>query len=109
MKHLGVGMTFGLVAAFASAQDASLVARGKNVYAEQKCQMCHSVAGAGNTRGPLDGVGSKLAAADIREWITNAPAMAAKAEAGRKPAMKAYALPTNDLDALVAYLLSLKR
>jgi hypothetical protein len=40
----------------------------------------------------------------------NAPEMAAKIKAERKPAMKVYAtLPKDDLDGLVAYLSSLKK
>ena len=40
--------------------------------------MCHSVAGVGNKKFPLDGVGAKLSAADIKEWIVNPDAMQAK-------------------------------
>jgi uncharacterized protein (TIGR01732 family) len=36
--------------------------------------VCHSIAGAGNKKGPLDKVGTKLSADDIRAWITDAPA-----------------------------------
>ena len=90
-----------------SAQDA---AHGKQVYTDSKCSVCHSIAGQGNKKGPLDDVGSKLPAADIRQWITSAPEMAAKAKADRKPPMKAYAdLPKADVDALVAYLQTLKK
>jgi hypothetical protein len=35
--------------------------------------------------------------------------MTAKTKSERKPAMKAYTLPKDDLDALVAYLSSLKK
>jgi mono/diheme cytochrome c family protein len=91
----------------ASAQDA---AHGKQVFADSKCNICHSVAGQGNKKGPLDDVGSRLSAADIREWITAAPEMAAKTKADRKPPMKAYAdLPKSDVDDLVAYLQTLKK
>jgi len=84
-------------------------ARGAAVYAEQKCSLCHSIAGKGNARGSLDGVGKKLSADDIRQWIVNPKEMTAKAKAERKPPMKAYPnLPAADLDALVAYLESLK-
>jgi mono/diheme cytochrome c family protein len=83
--------------------------RGQLVFAEQKCSICHSVAGQGNKKGPLDGVGAKLSSDEIRQWITNAPEMAAKAKAERKPAMKAFALPKDRLDDLVAYLQSLKK
>ena len=43
--------------------------KGKAVYAAQKCSMCHGIAGAGGKTNPLDGVGKKLSAADIRAWI----------------------------------------
>ena len=96
-------------AASAAAQDA-VVEKGKQVYAAQKCQVCHSVAGVGNKKGVLDGIGARLKETDLRQWIVAAPEMSAKAKAERKPAMKAYtALPKEDLDALVAYLASLKK
>ena len=83
--------------------------KGRQVYADQKCNVCHSIGSTGNKKGPLDKVGAKLSANDIHEWIVNAPAMATKAKADRKPAMKAYStLPKEDVDALVAYMQSLK-
>ena len=93
----------------ASAQS-DAVERGQKVYVAQKCNICHSIAGVGNKRGALDEVGTKLSADEIRQWIVDAPAMAAKTKADRKPPMKAYAtLPKEDLDALVAYMQSLKK
>ena len=92
----------------AFAQDAK-VEKGKQIYTAQKCQACHSVAGAGNKKGVLDDVGVRLKEDDIRQWIVAAPDMAAKAKADRKPPMKAYTLPKEDVDALVAYLVSLKK
>ena len=95
-------------APLASAQSA--VEKGKQLFADQKCSICHSIGNTGNKKGPLDDVGSKLSAADIRGWITNAPDMAAKAKADRKPPMKAYStLSKDDVDALVAYMASLKK
>ena len=97
-------------AGVASAQDQSQIDRGQKVFAAQKCSICHSIAGQGNKKGALDGIGSTLSADDIRQWITNAPDMAAKAKAERKPAMKAYtSLAKDDLYALVAYIQSLKK
>jgi len=94
------------VAPFAHAQSG---AAGEKVYADQKCSVCHSIAGKGNKKGPLDKIGTKLSADDLRSWITDAPAMAAKAKAQRKPPMKAYStLAKADVDSLVAYLQSLK-
>ena len=93
----------------AAAQDAAAVEKGKQVYTAQKCQACHSVGAVGNKKGALDTVGTKLKAEEIRQWIVAAPEMSAKTKAERKPAMKAYtALPKEDVDALVAYLASLK-
>jgi hypothetical protein len=82
---------------------------GEGVFAAQKCTMCHSVGAKGNKKGPLDEVGSKLSAAELREWIVDAPGMSVKAKATRKPVMKAYTLPKDDLDDLVAYLVALKK
>jgi mono/diheme cytochrome c family protein len=100
-----------LVAATAAAQDkAAAIERGKAVYTEQKCSLCHAIEGKGNKQNPLDGVGSKLSAADIRKWITTPKVMEASLPTKPKISMKAYPnLKPEDLDALVAYLESLKK
>ena len=86
------------------------VEKGKAVYAAQKCSMCHSVAGAGSKTNPLDGVGKKLTAPEIRAWIVTPIEAAKKANSTKKPPMPdRYAkLPAADLDGLVAYMASLK-
>ncbi|MGE3843879.1 MAG: cytochrome c [Vicinamibacterales bacterium] len=95
-----------LTARVGLAQDA---AQGAKVYDAQKCAMCHAVAGKGNKKLPLDGVGKKLTAAQIKEWIVDPVSAAKKANSTVKPLMKAYpALPAADLDGLVAYMGSLK-
>jgi mono/diheme cytochrome c family protein len=84
--------------------------RGAMVFAAQKCAICHSLDGRGMAKGPLDGVGTKLTAEEIRQWIVNPAEMTAKTNATRKPVMRAYPnLPKEDLDALVAFLLSKKQ
>ena len=98
----------GCVAARAAAQDAK-VARGAQVYVEQKCALCHSIGDKGNKKGPLDAVGSTRSLEDLRAWIVDAKGMTAKTKAPRKPEMKNYSLPKEDLDALVAYMASLKK
>ena len=102
-------MVCGLFAPTAFAQDP--VARGRQEFVDSKCQVCHLVGGEGNKKGPvLDGVGAKLTPDQIRQWITNAPEMAAKAGIDRKPPMKAYTdFPKDKVDALVAYVSSLKK
>jgi len=105
---LGIGAV-AIGATLAFGQDAAKVERGKVVYTEQKCKLCHSIGGEGNAKGPLDGVGSKLSAADIKQWLVSPKEMSEKAKATRKPPMKSYStLSAEDQDALVAYLLTLK-
>jgi mono/diheme cytochrome c family protein len=101
---LVMGLAMPIVAA---AQD---VKKGEAVYTAQKCSVCHSIAGKGKKTNPLDGVGAKLSADDIKQWIVDPKGAAAKAKSTKKPPMPAkYAsLPAADLDALVAYLASLK-
>ena len=99
-----------LAAPPAHAQDAAKIARGQQVYVAQKCAICHSVGGKGNAKGVLEGSGAKVTGDEIRQWIVSAPDMAAKTKATRKPPMKAYDnLSKEDLDALVAYIQSLKK
>lgn len=91
----------------AAAEDA--VAAGKQLFTANKCTMCHSVAGKGNPKGPLDGVGARLTPADLRKWLVEPKAMAAKAKATRKPVMPSFeTVKKEDLDGLVAYLATLK-
>jgi mono/diheme cytochrome c family protein len=96
------------LAATAAAQDAK-VTKGQQLFADQKCTLCHSIGDKGNKKGPLDGVASKLSADEVRSWLTDAKSMTAKTKATRKPEMKAYTLPKDDVDALVAYLETLKK
>jgi mono/diheme cytochrome c family protein len=99
-----------LAAGEVQAQDKAKVDHGMKVYAAQKCSVCHSIAGVGAKKGPLDGVAAKLSESEIREWIVNAPAMTKKTNATRKPPMKDYSkLPKEDVDGLVAYLMTLKK
>ncbi len=92
-----------------SAQAQDKVAAGQKVFTDQKCGICHSVGDKGNKKGPLDGVATKLSEADLRAWVTDAKGMTAKTKATRKPEMKAYTLPKEDVDGLVAYLQTLKK
>ena len=97
-----VGLTAG-AAAQVMAQDAA-VTKGRAVFEAQKCLMCHSVDGKGNKNKPLDGVGSTLKPEEIKKWITAPKDMKADSK------MKAYpSIPAGDLDALVAYISSLKK
>ena len=111
MKRIApvIALTLGaaMVPSLAAAQDAK---RGEEVYAAQKCQGCHAIGGKGYKANPLDGVGGKLSAADIKAWIVTPKEMASKSQSKGKPPMPdRYAkLPAADIDALVAYMQSLK-
>lgn len=93
-----------------NAQDQALIDKGEKLYATNKCRNCHSIAGKGNKKGPLDEVGSKLSADEIRQWLINPVEMTAKTKSTRKPPMTSYAkLSKDDIEALVAYMQSLKK
>ena len=107
MNRLAAGILIaGMTAAVAApvlADDAA-VTKGKAVFEAQKCMMCHSVEGKGNKNKPLDGVGSMLKPEEIKKYITNPKDVKPDSK------MKAYpSLPPEDLDALVAYVSSLKK
>ena len=78
LKRLAVGITAAAAllafAGTAAAQDAK-VEKGVKVFADQKCSLCHSIAGKGNAKGSLDGVGSKLKVEEIRQWIVEPAAI----------------------------------
>ena len=109
MKRFVICLAMLGVAALASAAPQDAKAQGEKVYATQKCSLCHSIGGKGNLKGPLDEVGSKMSDGDIRSWITDAKGMTEKTKAPRKPAMKSYVLPKEDVDALGVYLSAMKK
>jgi mono/diheme cytochrome c family protein len=88
----------------------ALVTAGRKVYEQQKCASCHQIAKRGNSRFPLDGVGSKLPPEQLRRWMTDTAEM--EAALPRLPAIRMsemkFRLNARELDALVAYLASLK-
>jgi cytochrome c2 len=98
---LSLTMILSSILIFAAAGDPE---NGKEVYAKQKCKLCHSIAGQGNKKSPLDGVGGKLNEADMTKWITAPKEMKADSK------MKAYSkLSEKELGDLVAYLMTLKK
>jgi mono/diheme cytochrome c family protein len=109
MRYIAVGIMMFLGAATAAAAQDAKVVKGEELYGTQKCGLCHSIGDKGNKKGPLDGVGSKLSNDDVRQWIVDAKGMTVKTGAPRKPAMKTYALPKEDVEALAAYMGSLKK
>jgi mono/diheme cytochrome c family protein len=93
------------------AQDAKKIADGKKLYDSKECAKCHSIAGKGAKIDPLDDVGSKLSEADIRQWLKDPASMEAKLTKKPKVKMssKKIALTDAEVDALTAYMLSIKK
>ena len=93
-----------------SAQDSKQVETGKQLFSSKQCVKCHQVEGRGNKANKLDGVATKVNAADMRKWLTNPKEMEATLDHKPKITMssKKPALANSEVDALVAYLQTLK-
>ena len=89
------------------AQD-PMVAKGAALFESNKCSICHSVQGKGGKK-PLDGAGARLDAATVKLWLTDPKGAEAKTGKKATPPMKNFStLPAGDIDALIAYVMSLK-
>lgn len=99
--RMGIGLamlaaTFGMTAHAAGAPESY----------DKKCKLCHSIGGDGGKQaekgGKLDGVGSKRDAAWLKAYIEDPKS---KMPDAKMPKLK---LAPDELDALVAYMLTLK-
>lgn len=94
------------------APDPQKVAEGQKLYETLKCSTCHSIAGKGSTRYPLDGVGTKFTVADIRAWMVDPLGMEAKLKQPPRmkmsTAMRSKKLTDADVEALVAYMQTIR-
>ena len=110
MKLLGAGALLVVVIAsrstFASVGSAAPgdPVKGKAVFAAQKCALCHTVGSSGGKLGPdLTLVGTRRNAAWLLKYLPKPQAFDPKNK------MPPVAAKGQDLDDLVAYLVSLKR
>jgi mono/diheme cytochrome c family protein len=95
-----------LCAGIAVAEDAEMIEKGKAVFdaAKPNCKACHN-----EKKNPLDKYGAEANAEDTKAWIRTPKEMLAKAgKKGMMPAYSAKKISDEDLEALTAYLLSLK-
>jgi mono/diheme cytochrome c family protein len=106
-------LLFLVAAALAQGASPDPVAAGRRVYEQRKCATCHMIDGRGNIRFQLDHVASRLSPSDIRRWLTDTAEMERALPAQPAIRMSEW-LKANrkindaDVDALVAYLSSLK-
>lgn len=86
----------------------SKIKAGKEVYRQQTCARCHSIAGEGNPRNPLDGAAEVYSAEELREWITGGDSLQDKLpEYILRLKQKYKKLSDDDLESLVIYLQNL--
>lgn len=113
MRRLALVALMGTMTASVSAQSATLVEAGKQLYASKECARCHMVKGKGNKMSKLDGVASKLSARDIARWLSASAEMEATLDHKPKVRMSSRQslkkLTEADVAALVAYLMTLKQ
>jgi len=82
---------------------------GRAVYVANNCASCHSVAGDGNPRYPLDGVGARRTAAELRAWTIGAEVLADSLPPSAFRAKQGFQrIEADDMAALVQYLSALK-
>jgi len=86
-------------------QRAALLAAGRRVFETKGCMRCHSIAGKGNPRIALDGVGDRLTAKAIRQWILAADELKAQLSTRTILTKQTYRdLADEEMAALVIYL-----
>ena len=88
--------------------DSKRIEEGRMIYKGQNCAACHSIAGKGNPRNPLDRVGTRRNTEELRNWIIGSDNLQGMMPEGiRKLKQRYKALSEDELDALVSYLHSL--
>ena len=88
--------------------DSKRIETGRKLYQQQSCGVCHSIDGQGNPRNPLDGVGKKRTASELRNFITGADTLQGLLTTSiRKMKQRYTQLSADELDALVIYMQSL--
>ena len=104
---VAVGALMIASAGTAAAQDAKQVALGKKLYETYNCQKCHKIGDVGKLT-PLDDVATKLPADDIKKWLVSPDEMTAKLKKKPKVKMKKQDYKPGEVEAMMAYLLTLK-
>lgn len=117
LAAMAVMIAFAGTVAAAQAPDPKLVSTGKKLYTTYKCDKCHTINGRGTKKkdGELDDIGTKLTQAEIKKWLTTPADMESKLKTPPKGtdsmanALKTKGIEPGEIDALVAYLQTLKK
>lgn len=105
MKRMLVTAVFAALVAAPAVADEAQVAKGKALTAKYNCKMCHAVGGQGGKLAkPLDGVIDRRDDAALRRILTDPQ----KELPPGKVKMPKVAWATGDVDAVIAYLHTLK-
>lgn len=92
----------------ATGSETNLLSSASGVYETRHCGTCHSIKGVGNPRYPLDGVGSRLNRAELREAIIGAGATSTNlSRAVRQRKARYTQMPEEEMAKLVNFLSSL--
>ncbi len=104
-RLLGACAVVALLSWGVAAQDTQLIGKGHDLTVKNRCAVCHVITGkGGKIAKPLDGVAARLDAAAIRRILTDPQ----KELPDAKVKMPKIAWAPGDIDAVIAYLQSLK-
>jgi len=89
--------------------DPERIEAGRKVYEERGCAICHTIAGEGDNQYPLDGVGGRMNAAQLRDHIAPPDAMRPKFPEAVFEIKSDYRdMPDGEMNDLLEYLSSLR-
>jgi cytochrome c5 len=81
---------------------------GLRVFRASGCERCHSVAGAGSPRYPLDGVGARRSPDELRAWTVGAETVQDSLSPSALRAKQRYQrLPAEEMRALLSFMAGL--
>lgn len=86
----------------AMTSNSQIVEKGKTIVRSNLCMICHTIDGKGGKKGDaFDGLSNKISADKIKLALTDPKKINPKSD------MKAYNLSDDDMNAVIAYILSL--
>ena len=84
------------------------IEHGLQIYNQQGCSLCHAIEGHGNPRSPLDGVGSKRSAEELRHWVIGSDEIQGQLSERSFKFKQAHRITDHELESLIYYLQSLR-